>query len=103
MLLIYVALALVETVEILRYEPPVAWEKLLGLDRIPVAKTLCQNVALLSDRPRPTNWMVELCRYWMGSVPELAGVLYVDGHVRVYHGQQTRLTVSVRPSASSNL
>jgi hypothetical protein len=32
-----------------------------------------------------------MCRYWMASAPEQAGVLYIDGHVRVYNGQQTQL------------
>ena len=27
----------------------------------------------------------------MAAVPEQAGVLYIDGHVRVYHGHQTQL------------
>ena len=27
----------------------------------------------------------------MAATPEQAGVLYVDGHVRVYHGSQTSL------------
>ena len=27
----------------------------------------------------------------MAAAPEQAGVLYVDGHVRVYHGHQTQL------------
>jgi hypothetical protein len=91
LLLAFMALARVETVEALRYEPPGEWGKLLGLDRIPEAKTLRQKVALLSDRQQPTKWMAELCSDWMKSVPALAGTLYIDGHVRVYHGHQTRL------------
>ena len=91
LLLAFMALARVETVEALRYEPPGEWGKLLGLDRIPEAKTLRQKIALLSDRQQPAKWMAELCCDWMQSVPELAGTLYIDGHVRVYHGHQTRL------------
>ena len=33
----------------------------------------------------------ELCRDWMAEAPEAAGILYVDGHTRVYHGRQTEL------------
>jgi prepilin-type processing-associated H-X9-DG protein len=28
---------------------------------------------------------------WLEAAPELAGALYVDGHVRLYHGDQTAL------------
>src|SRR5271156_4658368 len=28
----------------------------------------------------------ELCKTWMAEAPEDATVLYIDGHVRVYHG-----------------
>lgn len=91
LLMAFMALARLETIEALRYEPPGEWGKLLGLDRIPEAKTLRQKIGLLSDEQQPEKWMAELCRDWMESVPDLAGTLYIDGHVRVYHGQQTRL------------
>ena len=32
-----------------------------------------------------------MCSYWMELAPEQAGVLYIDGHVRVYNGNQTQL------------
>ena len=32
-----------------------------------------------------------LSRDWLEAAPELAGALYVDGHVRLYHGQLTEL------------
>ena len=32
-----------------------------------------------------------LSRDWLEAAPELAGALYVDGHVRLYHGSQTAL------------
>lgn len=91
LLMAFMALARLETIEALRYEPPGEWGKLLGLDRIPEAKTLRQKIGLLSDEQQPEKWLAELCRDWMESVPDLAGTLYIDGHVRVYHGQQTRL------------
>jgi hypothetical protein len=40
LLLAFMALARLKTVEALRYEAPGEWGKLLGLDRIPEAKTL---------------------------------------------------------------
>jgi hypothetical protein len=40
----------------------------------------------LADQDRAFSWSAELCEAWMSEVPEDAAVLYIDGHVRVYHG-----------------
>lgn len=64
---------------------------LLGLDRAPEVRTLRQKIGLLAQGGEPMQWGAELCGRWMAAAPEQAGVLYVDGHVRVYHGHQTRL------------
>jgi len=40
----------------------------------------------------PGGWMKELSKTWMESDPAEAGYLYVDGHVRVYHGDQANLS-----------
>jgi hypothetical protein len=47
LLLALMALARVKTIESLRYCPPGEWGKLLGLDRIPEAKTLRRKVRQL--------------------------------------------------------
>ena len=60
-------------------------------DRAPEVRTLRQKVGLLAQGGEPMEWGAELCRQWMAAAPEQAGILYVDGHVRVYHGQQTQL------------
>jgi hypothetical protein len=39
----------------------------------------------------PAAWMRELATSWMESDPTEAGYLYIDGHVRVYHGDQAVL------------
>ena len=67
------------------------WGKLLGLDRIPEVRTVRKKLALLADQQQAQAWSAELCAQWMGEDPEQAAVLYVDGHVRVYHGHQTAL------------
>jgi prepilin-type processing-associated H-X9-DG protein len=36
-------------------------------------------------------WSAHLSRYWMELNPDACGYLYVDGHVSVYHGGQTKL------------
>ncbi len=90
-LLAFMALARVKNIEWLRYSPPGEWGKLLGLDRIPEAKTLRNKVRLLTEGGQAQQWSGALSRDWMAMFPETAGVLYIDGHVRVYHGSQTEL------------
>jgi hypothetical protein len=92
LLLAFMALTRLKSIESLRYCAPGEWGKLLGLDRIPEARTLRNKVHLLShDKTQVKGWSAELCCYWMELAPEQAGVLYIDGHVRVYNGQQTQL------------
>lgn len=84
------ALCRVKQPESLRYEAPGEWGKLLGLDRIPEVRTLRQKLALLSQA-KVSSWSAKLCHHWMDANLQAAGVLYIDGHVRVYHGSQTQL------------
>jgi hypothetical protein len=91
LLLAFMALSRLKSIESLRYCTPGEWGKLLGLDRIPEARTLRVKVQALSEDHQAKSWSAELCSYWMESAPEQAGVLYIDGHVRVYNGQQTQL------------
>ena len=91
LLLGFLALARVKSLEKLRYEPPGEWGKLLGLDRVPEVRTLREKVSILADSGDPVPWSAELCKDWMEEAPLQAQVCYVDGHVRVYHGEQTNL------------
>jgi len=91
LMLAFLALARLPSLEQLRYCAPGEWGKLLGLDRIPEVRTLRKKLALLSDQQQANAWSAELCAQWMGEDPDKAAVLYVDGHVRVYHGHQTEL------------
>jgi len=85
----FLALARLPSLEQLRYCAPGEWGKLLGLDRIPEVRTVRKKLALLSAQEQVGAWSAELCAQWMGEDPEKASVLYVDGHV--YHGDQTQL------------
>jgi hypothetical protein len=80
-----------KSIEKLRYWAPGEWGKLLGLDRIPEARTLRKKVQLLTEDNQAKGWSAEMCSSWMELAPEQAGVLYIDGHVRVYNGNQTQL------------
>jgi hypothetical protein len=88
----FVALARVGSLEALRYEPPGEWGKVLGLDRIPEVKTLRGKLGhLCADGQQVRRWSSTLAKEWMEAEPASAGTLYIDGHVRVYHGQLTEL------------
>ncbi len=90
-LLAYMALCRIKTVERLQYESPGELGKLLGLDRVPEVRCLRQKLTALSKGSAPERWAGLLSRDWLEAAPALAGTLYVDGHVRLYHGHQTAL------------
>jgi hypothetical protein len=90
-LLGYMALCRIKTVEQLQYHPPGELGKLLGLDRVPEVRCLRYKLASLTAGDAPQTWAGLLSRDWLEADAELAGALYVDGHVRLYHGQLTKL------------
>lgn len=90
-ILAFLVLLRVKSLESVRYLPPGELGKLVGLDRIPEVKTLRSKVDILSNSGNVDIWHDDLSRYWMENSPDLCGYLYVDGHVRVYHGKQTKL------------
>ena len=90
-LLAHMALCRIKAVEQLQYQPPGELGKLMGLDRVPEVRCLRRKLAALSLDDGPRKWAGLLSRDWLEAAPELAGVLYVDGHVRLYHGSQTAL------------
>ena len=90
-LLGYMALCRIKTVEQLQYHSPGELGKLLGLDRVPEVRCLRYKLASLTVGEGPQTWAGLLSRDWLEADPELAGALYTDGHVRLYHGQLTKL------------
>ena len=75
----------------MQYEPVGELGKLLGLDRVPEVRCLRRKTAELGCDDAAGKWGGLLSRDWMEAAPELAGAVSVDGHVRLYHGQQTEL------------
>ena len=95
-LLALLALVRCQSLEQTRYEAPGEWGRLLGLDRSPEVRTLRSKIATLCQTEgRAAQWQGQLAQKWMAAStpaePELAGLYYVDGHVRVYHGSLTAL------------
>jgi len=92
LLLALQALARIKSIEQLRYVAPGEWGKLLGLDRIPEVRTLRRKLEILCrEAGLALRWNTELAREWIAGQRESEMVFYVDGHVRVYHGDLTPL------------
>jgi transposase len=94
LLLAYMALCRIRTVEQLQYESPGELGRLMGLDRVPEVRCLRNKLKQLSaaqGEKAADIWAGLLSKDWMEEEPDLAGTLYVDGHVRLYHGKQTEL------------
>jgi hypothetical protein len=92
LLLGLMALARIRSLEQLRYQAPGEWGKLLGLDRIPEVRTLRAKLKLLCrDMGRAVRWNAALAKEWIARQNATDLYFYCDGHVRVYHGDQTAL------------
>lgn len=87
----FMALGRIRRPEGLRHVPPGELGKVVGLDRVPEVRTLRAKITEMARTGHPDAWMKELARTWMAQQPEEAGYLYVDGHVRVYHGDAAAL------------
>jgi hypothetical protein len=86
----FMALARIKNPEQLKSISPGEWGKLLGLDRIPETKTVRNKIKAISSSPQLKDWCSSLSRKWLNE-DEFSGLLYIDGHVRLYHGKQTNL------------
>jgi len=92
LVLALMALARIRSVEQLRYQAPGEWGKVLGLDRIPEVRTLREKIERLCQDPgRAMEWNARLGKDWMAAQDSADLYFYCDGHVRVYHGDQTQL------------
>jgi len=84
--LAFMALLRIRTPEQLQGEPPGELGILLGLDRAPEVKTLRRKLWELAARQQATRFSQHLAERWVRDNADAIGLLYVDGHVRPYHG-----------------
>jgi transposase len=70
------------------YDPQVLG-RVLGLDRAPEVKTIRRKLTRLAACQKAEQLGVELARLRVQQRGRLMGFLYIDGHVRVYHGKRT--------------
>ena len=86
--LLLMALLRIKRPEHLKERDPAVFGRVLGLDRAPEVKTLRRRIAHLAARHRAVELGAELARRRVDQRGHLMGFLYVDGHVRAYHGQR---------------
>jgi prepilin-type processing-associated H-X9-DG protein len=82
------ALLRIKRPEHLKECDPAALGRLLGLDRAPEVKTLRRRLTRLAAHHCAEQLGAELARLRVDQRGHLMGFLYVDGHVRAYHGQR---------------
>src|SRR3990170_5191221 len=87
--LLLMALLRIQRPEHLKEQDPATLGRLLGLDRAPEVKTLRRKLTRLAAYQRAEQLGAELARLRVDQRGHLMGFLYVDGHVRAYHGQRT--------------
>jgi len=66
---------------------PATLGRLLGLDRAPEPKTLRRRLGQLAALGRSDVLLESLARRHLDAHPGQAGMFYIDGHVRAYHGR----------------
>ncbi|MHB8533746.1 MAG: putative transposase [Solirubrobacteraceae bacterium] len=86
--LLLLALLRIKRPEALKEHAPDDLGRLLGLDRAPEVKTLRRKLTRLAATGRATSFGQKLAERRVAAHGATMGFLYVDGHVRVYHGQR---------------
>ena len=85
--LLLMALWRIKRPENLKEYSPQSLGRVLGLDRAPEVKTLRRKLTRLAATGRAAQFGDALARRRLELRGKAVGFLYVDGHVRVYHGQ----------------
>jgi len=86
--LLLMALWRVKRPEALKEYDPQTLGRVLGLDRAPEIKTVRRKLTRLASFHKAEQLGAELARLRVEERGRLLGFLYVDGHVRAYHGQR---------------
>jgi len=87
----FMALLRIKSIEGLSGHAPGEFGVILGLDRAPEMRTARRKLQELAERALAGEFSQRFTRRWAEDRPEVLGYLYVDGHVRPYHGRRHRL------------
>jgi transposase len=83
------ALLRIKRPEGLKEHSPRDLGRVLGLDRAPEVKTVRRKLALLAGFGRSADFGRALAKRRVAARGHAIGFLYVDGHVRAYHGKRS--------------
>lgn len=89
--LAFMALLRIKSPEQMKGHSPGELGILLGLDRVPEVNTLRKKLNELGLRNKAGEFESILCQRWADQDRESLGFLYIDGHVRPYHGRKHKL------------
>ncbi|MDD2637313.1 MAG: hypothetical protein PHW82_17635 [Bacteroidales bacterium] len=89
LILCFMTLCRIKNPEQLKKYPPGELGKLLGLDRIPEVRYFRKKLKQITDQFKSDELHTELFHSWVEMMPEM--FFYIDGHVRVYHGDLANL------------
>lgn len=87
--LLLMALLRIKRPEALKEHSPDDLGRVLGLDRAPEVKTLRRKLNRLAALGRAVDFGQALAQKRVANRGAAMGFLYIDGHVRVYHGKRT--------------
>jgi hypothetical protein len=86
----FMGLCRIKSTEQRREHTPGEFGRLRGLDRAPQVRCLRQKLKAMGSEQSVEAWSLFLSKTWMENDPDPAGTLYIDEHVRVYHGHLTK-------------
>lgn len=86
--LLLFALLRIKRPEALKEYAPPDLGRILGLDRAPEVKTMRRKLSVLASIGRAERFGRELAKRRVAERGRMMGFLYIDGHVRVYHGKR---------------
>lgn len=89
LILSFMAMCRIKNPEQLKKHPPGELGKLLGLDRIPEVGYFRKKLKQVISQSKADELQAELFHGWAEEMPEM--IFYIDGHVRVYHGNKANL------------
>ena len=87
------ALARIKNPEQLKQCKPGEIGRIIGLDRIPEMRCLREKIKLLTNQQKATELNNLLIDHWYSENQADAAFLYIDGHQRIYYGDQANLPV----------
>jgi hypothetical protein len=85
--LVVMALVRIKRPEQIKNHDPAGLGCVLGLPRAAEVKTIRRKLNEIAQRGRAAEWHRRLARRRVEQQPSALATLYVDGHVRAYHGQ----------------